>query len=82
MPIYEFKCASCEEKMEILFKSSDEKVEMKCAKCGSENLERVLSSTNFSMAGGSCSGSETASAKTHSCSGGSCTTYDIPGPTR
>ncbi len=85
MPIYEFQCADCGEEKEILFRSSDEKVEMKCEKCGSENLQRVLSSTNFSVSGGS-SGSGVsapcASASSHKCSGGSCTTYDIPGPSR
>lgn len=83
MPIYEFQCADCGEKKEILFRSSDEKVEMKCDKCGSVNLQRVLSSTNFSVSGGSGGGAAPrATASTHKCSGGSCTTYDIPGPTR
>ena len=84
MPIYEFQCTDCGEKKEILFRSSDEKVEMKCDKCGSENLQRVLSSTNFSVSGGgSGSGAGTgATSSTHNCSGGSCTTYDIPGPSR
>jgi hypothetical protein len=31
---------------------------------------------------GSSAGSSQASCKSHNCSGGSCTTYDIPGPTR
>jgi len=52
MPIYEFQCTDCGEKKEILFKNSDEKIEMKCNKCGSENLQRVLSSTNFAVSGG------------------------------
>ena len=83
MPIYEFQCTDCGEKKEILFKNSDEKVEMKCEKCGSENLQRVLSSTNFALSGGgSGAGASGATASTHKCSGGSCTTYDIPGPTR
>ena len=83
MPIYEFQCADCGEKKEILFRSNDEKVEMKCEKCGSENLQRVLSSTNFSVSGGgSGTASSGATASTHTCSGGSCTTYDIPGPSR
>ncbi|MBC2714005.1 MAG: zinc ribbon domain-containing protein [Desulfobacteraceae bacterium] len=87
MPIYEFQCADCGAKKEILFRNSDEKVEMKCDKCGSENLQRVLSSTNFSISGGgpsfgSDTGAPSATASSHNCSGGSCTTYDIPGPTR
>jgi putative FmdB family regulatory protein len=82
MPIYEFQCADCSEKKEILFRSNDEKVEMKCEKCGSENLQRVLSSTNFSVSGGGSGAASGATSSTHKCSGGSCTTYDIPGPSR
>ena len=80
MPIYEFQCADCGEKKEFLFRNSDEKVEVKCDKCGSKNLHRVLSSTNFCVSGGSGAGPAKAVSSTHSCSGGSCTTYDIPGP--
>jgi len=85
MPIYEFQCADCSEKKEILFRNSDEKVEMKCEKCGSDNLQRVISSTNFAVSGGgsgSGAGASGATASTHKCSGGSCTTYNIPGPSR
>ena len=80
MPIYEFQCADCGEKKEILFRSNDEKIEMKCDKCGSANLQRVLSSTNFSVSGGSGASAAKATASSHKCSGGSCSTYDIPGP--
>lgn len=81
MPIYEFKCMKCEEFIEILVMNKDEEVELCCPKCSSEELERVLSSTSYSMgvSAGSPSG---VSAQTRTCSGGSCTTYDIPGPNR
>ncbi|MBI5592605.1 MAG: zinc ribbon domain-containing protein [Deltaproteobacteria bacterium] len=78
MPIYEFKCLKCNECFEILFTSAQDTAEIKCAKCDSQEIERVLSSTNFSVSGGSASSS--ASAQTRSCSSGSCTTFDIPGP--
>jgi len=77
MPIYEFKCLKCGEICEMLFKSSDEKIEMKCASCGSVNLERVISSANFSVSGGS--DAPKAKAQTRTCGSGSCTTYEIPG---
>ncbi len=82
MPIYEFKCMDCEEFVEFLLKSADEEVEMVCSKCKSENLERVISATNYSMGAGSTpsSSGQGASSTTRKCSGGSCTTYDIPGP--
>lgn len=78
MPIYEFKCLKCEECFEILFTNAQGTAEMKCSKCDSLEIERVLSSTNFSISGGS--GGTGPSAQTRSCSSGSCTTYDIPGP--
>jgi putative FmdB family regulatory protein len=79
MPIYEFKCIECDEYIEILVMgNSDEKMAMKCAKCGSENLERIMSSTNFSVAGGG--GCKSAPAiQERTCSGGSCTTWNLPG---
>jgi len=71
----------CEEFIEILVMNSDETVEMVCPKCKGKELERVLSSTNYTMEGGSASTGK-ASATTRTCSSGSCTTYEIPGPTR
>ncbi len=78
MPIYEFKCLKCNECFEFLFTSAQETAELKCTKCDSREIERVLSSTNFSVCSGS--GSAGASTQTRNCSSGSCTTYDIPGP--
>ena len=53
MPIYEFKCVKCQEYIELLVMGSHDKdVEMKCNKCGSEDLERILSSSNINMAPG------------------------------
>ena len=81
MPIYEFKCLDCHEYMEILVMGAqDDQVEMKCKQCGSEHLERILSSTNFSMAGGGVAAGAAGPAKeSRSCSGGSCTTWNLPG---
>jgi putative FmdB family regulatory protein len=78
MPIYEFKCLKCNECFEILFTSTQDTAELKCAKCESQDIERVLSTTNFSVGCGS--GDARASAQTRNCPSGSCTTYDIPGP--
>ena len=80
MPIYEFKCLKCQEFFEFLVISDSDQVELKCPKCQSEEFERVLSTTNIAMGR---SGSEGGVAsQTRTCSSGSCTTYDIPGPTR
>ncbi len=81
MPIYEFKCLDCQEFMEILVMGAqDSQVEMKCKQCGSENLERILSTTNFSVSGGgAAAGAAGPSTESRSCSGGSCTTWNLPG---
>jgi putative FmdB family regulatory protein len=78
MPIYEFRCLNCQDLFEMLVMGSDEHEKIKCPRCNSETSERVMSTTNFCMTGGNA-GSEP-SAQTRTCSGGSCTTYDIPGP--
>ncbi|MFP4477088.1 MAG: FmdB family zinc ribbon protein [Desulfatibacillaceae bacterium] len=80
MPIYEFRCLDCNEVLEVLMLSSTEEVEMQCKACKSENLERILSSTNHAMApGGGQGGSVGPSAQTRTCSSGSCSTVTLPG---
>jgi putative FmdB family regulatory protein len=82
MPIYEFKCLKCQECTEILIMGAkDNQVEMSCKHCGSEDLERILSSTSYAMAPGG-SGSSQASTQSRSCSSGSCTTWNLPGHSR
>lgn len=78
MPIYEFRCLKCQELFEFLAVRSDDTMETHCPHCGAEDFERVMSSSNFAM-GSASSGSGT-SKQTRTCSGGNCTTYDIPGP--
>ena len=70
MPIFEFKCLSCNECFEILVLKKKEEVEARCPKCGSEEFERVLSKTCYAMAPGSGK-SGGASAQTRTCSSGS-----------
>ncbi len=82
MPIYEFKCSKCEELFELLMMQSGEEAALQCPHCQSEDFERVLSSANYAMGGGGASASGGAGSQTRTCPSGSCTTYDIPGPTR
>ena len=80
MPLYEFKCLECDEFFELLIMNKDEEIALKCPRCTSPELERVLSTANFAM--GSASGrSAGMKSETRTCSSGSCTTYEIPGPT-
>ncbi len=81
MPLYEFRCLKCQELFELLVMGQNDTVEMKCPHCGASDFERVMSTASYSMTGG---GGATAgpSAQSRTCAGGSCTTYDIPGPTR
>ncbi|MBW1698783.1 MAG: zinc ribbon domain-containing protein [Deltaproteobacteria bacterium] len=80
MPIYEFRCCKCQDIFELLILNEEDNVEMNCPRCKSENFERVVSVTNYCMRGTSdrASGPKT---QTRRCSGGTCTTYEIPGPT-
>lgn len=79
MPIFEFKCMDCGEFVEILMMGKQDELDMKCKKCSSANLERILSTTNHAISG-SGPASSGASTQSRTCSSGSCTTYTIPGP--
>lgn len=51
MPIYEYKCNKCGEKFEAWVKLGQGN-EVKCTKCGSENLEKLVSAfSSCSLAG-------------------------------
>lgn len=82
MPIYEFRCVECGHVQEILVFNSSDSVEMKCAQCRGEILDRIMSTTSYAM--GSSSGENTSpSVTTKSCGPGkSCTTLQLPGHTR
>lgn len=82
MPIYEFKCRSCDECFEILVTSGEKKnVKMCCPHCGAEEFERILSCTSYAMGGGKDAG-QRPKTESRTCSGGSCGTLEIPGPSK
>jgi putative FmdB family regulatory protein len=69
MPIFEYKCEKCNTKFEKLVNSSE--AEVRCEKCGSEKVEKQLSSFSAAVhhtAKNSCSISDCASC----CPSGSC----------
>ncbi|MFH1985103.1 MAG: zinc ribbon domain-containing protein [Pseudomonadota bacterium] len=78
MPIFEFRCLSCQELFEILQMGSSDSVETKCPKCGAETFERVMSSTNFAMGAGG-GGKPAVAAQSRQCGGGSCHSWNLPG---
>jgi putative FmdB family regulatory protein len=79
MPIYEFRCLNCNECFEILVIKQSEQVELRCPHCKSEEFERILSASCYNI-GDSSAKSGGSNAQTRNCPGGTCTTYEIPGP--
>jgi len=66
MPVYTYICKDCGEKFDLLIGVSSEKVELKCKKCGSKDIEKAL--TTFSVRNsGSSSGSSGPSCPTGTC---------------
>lgn len=49
MPVYTYICKDCNEKFDLLIGVTSEKPELKCRKCNSKNIERLLSA--FSVGG-------------------------------
>jgi len=82
MPIYEFRCLSCNHCFELLAVRPDDKMEMKCPNCDNQEVERVLSCVSYVMGGSSSGDSDRPKVTSKSCSGGTCATIDIPGPSR
>jgi putative FmdB family regulatory protein len=82
MPIYEFRCLSCNNCFELLAVRKDDTMEMKCPDCHGEEVERVLSCVSYVMGSGSSGDTSKSKLTSKSCSAGTCATVDIPGPTR
>ena len=82
MPIYEFRCISCNHCFEMLSIRKEHTLEMKCPECEGDEVERVLSCVSY-VKGSSPSGdADRTKVTSKSCSGGTCATIDIPGPSR
>jgi putative FmdB family regulatory protein len=50
MPIYEYKCAECNEQFEVMQKITDDPL-TECTSCGGE-LKKLITSTSFVLKGG------------------------------
>jgi putative FmdB family regulatory protein len=51
MPIYEYRCESCEQTLEALQRMSDEPLKL-CPSCGKEALSKMVSAASFRLKGG------------------------------
>jgi putative FmdB family regulatory protein len=65
MPIYEFRCSSCDKVFERLCFASDKEESMECPSCGKKGAERLLSS--FCSRSSSASHGSTGNAGASSC---------------
>ena len=70
MAIYEYKCSDCGEISEHLVFSSED--EVACEKCGSKNLEKLLSGFAVSVKAGSSSGNPNPGCQFSGSCGGNC----------
>ena len=69
MPMFEFKCTKCSNVFEELIRNPKDNNDVQCPGCGSQDVERVLSS--FAVSTGSSGGSlPTCGAPRGSCGGG------------
>jgi len=80
MPIYEFRCNQCQTIFELLAVQSDDLVAPRCPACRSPEISRVLSKIN--VGGSSGDGHSLPQVSSRNCASGSCTTIDIPGPSK
>lgn len=75
MPIYEFRCLECSNIFELLqLTMKKDKRGMRCPKCKSSEIERVLSRVSVVR---SVDGKATKTVK--DCGGSTCTTIEVPG---
>ncbi len=57
MPVYEYRCKSCETKYEVFYKVKEELDKVKCPECDSQDHKKLLSgfsATVTSESQGSC----------------------------
>lgn len=77
MPIYEFKCLSCNAFFEVLVMDRNDETEIRCPYCHETNFQRVMSTASHQIRSGHSGG---AKVESHNCPTGSCSTLTLPGP--
>ena len=70
MPVFEFRCGSCDAKSEELVLAGDAPAEVVCPSCGSHAMNRLLST--FAAQSGSASSRASGFDAGSACGGGPC----------
>lgn len=68
MPIYTYICKDCGEQFDLLIGITSEKVELKCKKCDSSNIDKTFAPFGINVS----SGSNNLSSSGPSCPTGTC----------
>lgn len=89
MPLYEYSCASCKHVFEVLIMSASEADGVRCSRCQSPDVSKLMSAANFSgvsaastspaQSSSSCPSCSSHNVQSHTCSGGSCTSFELSG---
>jgi putative FmdB family regulatory protein len=74
MPIYDYRCGQCGEVCEVFERSQGHKPD-KCPSCGSESLERLVST--FSVLGSGASEGATCCGRDSPCESPPCSADDV-----
>jgi len=53
MPVYTYVCKDCKEKFDLILGVTEEKTQLRCAKCASINIEKIFSAFSVGNGGGS-----------------------------
>jgi len=68
MPLYEYRCASCDHRFEVLQRLGDDATGVECPHCGARQVEKLLST--FAARGASPGSGFSAAPSRASCGGG------------
>ncbi len=83
MPIHEFRCNSCDHVFEVLVMQKDELAHIKCTRCQSPEVRKLMSASNMAVSDGIpgrvTSPSGMPNVQHHSCGSGSCSAIELPG---
>jgi putative FmdB family regulatory protein len=53
MPLYEYRCQSCQKRFEVLQRIGEDATGLECPKCGEAKLEKLFSTFASTMSGSS-----------------------------